>query len=220
MPQQQMKPEETPNARDRLNVARTGWSSKSLLVLVCVSCAVLLYFASAAFIPVALALLFALVLSTPVEALHRQGLPRSVSAILTLMLFLGATGGTVNLLWEPAQQWLAGAPRIVKTIEKKVGPVTRVLRRIDAVTDSAGHLGDAGGRTTPTPTLTRATPAQSASGEFLLGTRTTLVAMATVAILTLFLLAGGPPMLGRMTASLASDVHATQVFAGDRRRAP
>ncbi len=36
------------------------------------------------------------------------------------MIFLGATGGAVNLLWEPAQQWLAGAPRIVKTIELKV----------------------------------------------------------------------------------------------------
>jgi predicted PurR-regulated permease PerM len=171
---------------------------------------VLLYFSRAAFIPIALALLFALVLSSPVEALHRRGLPRSVSAILILMILLGATGGAVNLLWEPAQQWLAGAPRIVKTIEQKLGPVTRVLRRIDAVTDRAGHLADTGASTTPT--LTEATPAQSASGGFLLGTRTTLVAMVTVVILTLFLLAGGPPMLGRMTASLASDVHSTHVL--------
>jgi hypothetical protein len=93
-------------------------------------------------------------------------LPRSVSAILILMILLGATGGAVNLLWEPAQQWLAGAPRIVKTIEQKLGPVTRVLRRIDAVTDRAGHLADTGASTTPT--LTEATPAQSASGGFLL----------------------------------------------------
>src|SRR6185312_7936294 len=112
-------------------------SSRSLVLLVCGLCVVVLYFAHAVLIPVALALLFALVLSSPVEALHRHGLPRVVSALLILMVFLGATGGAVNLLWEPAQQWLAGAPRIVKTVERKLGPVTQVLRRIDAVTDRA-----------------------------------------------------------------------------------
>ena len=53
-------------------------------MLVAVHCIVLLYFAHAAFIPVALALLFALVLSSPVEALNRKGLPRSLSAVLIL----------------------------------------------------------------------------------------------------------------------------------------
>jgi predicted PurR-regulated permease PerM len=180
------------------------------VVLVAVLCGVLLYFSRAAFIPIALALLFALVLSSPVEAQHRQGLPRSVSAVLILMMFLGVTGGAVNLLWDPAQQWLAGAPRIVKIIEHKIGPVARVLRRIDAVSDSAGHLADAGA--SATPTRTAAMPAPSASGGFLVSTRTALVALVTVVVLTLFLLAGGPPMLGRMTAALASDAHSTHVL--------
>ncbi|HEY0766729.1 MAG TPA: AI-2E family transporter, partial [Steroidobacteraceae bacterium] len=144
-----------------------------------------------------------------VEALHRQGLPRSVSAIL--MMFLGVTGGAVNMLWEPAQQWLAGAPRIVKVIEHKVGPVAHVLRRIEAVADSAGRLTDAGASTAPASTS--ATPAPSVSGgRLLLSTRTALFAMMTVVVLTLFLLAGGPPMLGRMTASLASDVHSIRML--------
>ena len=68
-----------------------GRDSRPLWVLVCGLCGVVLYFAHAAFIPIALALLFALVLSSPVEALHRQGLPRSVSAFLILMIFLGLT---------------------------------------------------------------------------------------------------------------------------------
>ena len=42
----------------------------------------LLFYAHAAFIPVALALLFGLVLSGPVEALHRIRVPRSLSAAL------------------------------------------------------------------------------------------------------------------------------------------
>jgi predicted PurR-regulated permease PerM len=64
----------------------------AVLVLVCGLCGVLLYVASAVVIPIALAVLFALVLSSPVEALHRKGLPRSLSAVLILMGFLGLRG--------------------------------------------------------------------------------------------------------------------------------
>jgi predicted PurR-regulated permease PerM len=185
-------------------------SSRPLLALVCGLCGVLLYFAQSVFIPIALALLIALVLSSPVEALHRQGLPRSVSAILILVIFFGLTGAAVDRLWEPAQQWLAGAPRTAKIIEQKLGPVARVLRRIDAVTDRAEHLTDAGVGTSAA--AAKPAPTTSASEGLLLETRSALVAMLTITILTLFLLAGGPPMLARMTASLARDVHSTHIL--------
>jgi predicted PurR-regulated permease PerM len=162
------------------------------------------------FIPIALALLIALVLSSPVEALHRQGLPRSVSATLILIIFFGLTGAAVDRLWEPAQQWLAGAPRTAQIIAQKVGPVARVLHRIDAVTDRAEHLTDTGVGTTAA--ATKPAPNARATEGLLLETRTALVAMLTITILTLFLLAGGPPMLARMTASLARDVHSTHIL--------
>src|ERR1035441_7701014 len=44
--------------------------------------ALLLYVAHAAFVPIALALLLALILSGPVEALHKYRVNRSVSAML------------------------------------------------------------------------------------------------------------------------------------------
>jgi predicted PurR-regulated permease PerM len=195
---------------DSRDAAARPRSSRPLLVLVCGLYGVLLYFAHSVFIPIALALLVALVLSGPVEALHRQGLPRSVSATLILIIFLGLAGAAVDRLWEPAQQWLADAPRTAKIIAQKVGPVARVLRRIDAVTDRAEHLTDTGGATSGV--ATKPTPTASASEGLLLETRTALVAMLTIAILTLFLLAGGPPMLARMTASLARDVHSTHIL--------
>jgi predicted PurR-regulated permease PerM len=187
--------------------ARSSWP---LLLLVCGLSGVLLYFAQAVFIPIALAVLFALVLSSPVEALHRRGLPRSLSAILILMIFLGLVGIAVDQLWAPAQQWLAGAPRTVRIISQKLGPVARVLHRIDAITDRAGHLTDAGAGTPPAPA--KEAPAASTSGGLLLETRTALVATMTVIILTLFFLAGGPPMLARMTGALAGDLYSTHVL--------
>jgi predicted PurR-regulated permease PerM len=85
-------------------------SPGSLIVLVSGLAGTLLFFAHAAFVPIALAILFALLLSGPVEALNRRGLPRTVSALLILIIFLTIVTTTVDLLWTPAQSWLAAAP--------------------------------------------------------------------------------------------------------------
>lgn len=185
-------------------------ASTAVRVLVAIHCIVLLYFAHAAFIPVALALLFALVLSSPVEALHRKGLPRSLSAILILFTVVGVAAVAVSLLWAPAQEWLAAAPKTVRTIEQKFKPTAEMIHQIDEVTDQAGRLTDGGKSATGSPS--RVTLVPVAPGGFLLETRAVMVAMVTVVILTLFLLAGGPPVLARMTSAFASDAHATHVL--------
>jgi predicted PurR-regulated permease PerM len=184
-------------------------ASIALRVLVAILCGAVLYFAQAALIPVALAMLFALVLSSPVESLHRQGLPRSASAVLILVTFLALAAGGSYLLREPAEQWLAAAPRTFKTIEQKIDPAARFIHRIDAVTTRAGRLTDSGDASSP-PQATIA-PA-TAPGGILLETRAIAVALVTVVILTLFLLGGGPPVLARMAAALKSDVQATHVL--------
>src|ERR1700727_1081358 len=62
-------------------------------VLVAGAIGLLLYFAHVAFVPVALACLFALVLSGPVEMLHGLRVPRSASAVLLLLVLLGMVAG-------------------------------------------------------------------------------------------------------------------------------
>src|SRR5579863_3169591 len=185
-------------------------SSIALIFLANGLAGALVYFARGAFIPVGLAVLFALLLSRPVEALHGRGLPRSVGALLILAIFLCVVGGTVNLLWEPGQKWLAAAPRTSVIIQRKLGPVARVMHRIDVVTNRAGHLTEAAAMAAPVPPKLVAAP--SDSEELLAETRAALVATTTVVILTLFLLAAGPAVLARMSAAFASDVHATRVL--------
>ena len=191
-------------------ISQRSGSSIALILLVSGLAGALLYFARGAFIPVALAVLFALLLSSPVEALHRKGFPRSVSALLILAIFLGLVGGTVNLLWEPAQEWLAAAPRTSVIIQRKLGPVARVMHRIDVVTSRAGHLTDSGAGAAPAPPKAAAAP--SDSDGLLAQTSIALVAAMTVVILTLFLLAAGPPVLARMSAAFASDTHASHLL--------
>ena len=109
---------------------------------------VLLYVAHAAFVPLALALLFGLVLSAPVEALHKKRVPRSLSAALMLLLALSALGGIVALMWTPTQEWFAKAPQTMTTIKQKVSPIAKFMNHLEELRKNAGNLG-AQGRAAP-----------------------------------------------------------------------
>src|ERR1700690_3517678 len=102
--------------------ASSSRSSMTVRLLAGLAVGALLYIAHAVFIPIALAVLFSLLLTSPVEALHRRGLSRSASAIVVLALLASLIGGSVNLLWTPAQSWWASAPKTLVMIEKKSRP--------------------------------------------------------------------------------------------------
>lgn len=180
----------------------------------------LFYFGRAAFIPVALALLISLVLSGPVEALYARRVPRSIGAALMLATILGIFAGLGNYLSEPAQKWFAAAPHTVRLIERKVRPFAQVMARIGELRASAGNIGAAPPpgqpASSPAPAAAAApapAPQESAPAMLLDVTRTVVLSCVTIIILTLFLLAGGPPMLGRMTAAFASDLKAAHIIA-------
>jgi predicted PurR-regulated permease PerM len=181
-------------------------------VLVAGAIGLLLYFAHVAFVPIALACLFALVLSGPVELLHGLRVPRSASAVLLMLVLLGMMAGISDMLYEPAQHWFAEAPHTVKVIEKKIRPLAQFMNRVDALRNSAGSMG-----TAPHPQTQAPAPASSPeeTAPFLLldATRGALLSTLTLIILTLFLLTGGPPMLARMTSALVSDLESAHVLS-------
>src|SRR5580698_5583398 len=171
----------------------------------------LLYVAHAAFTPIALALLFALILSSPVEALHRFRVPRGVSALLILVLSLALAGGAIDLAWKPAQHWFATAPETLQTIKQRITPLARFMRHLDELRGSADTL--AAVRPGVPARTAVAVEAPSSGPELLLDvTRNAIVGVLTFAIVTLFLLAGGPPMLARMTSAFVDDLHAGHVL--------
>ena len=149
-------------------------------------------------------------MSGPVEALYRKGVPRSVSAVVILAVVISLLGAAVMSLWTPAQSWLNAAPHTATTIQRKLGPATRVLQRITVISDRAGHLADTPGGAAAKP---QTVVAPAADSETVLAvTRTVVVGLVTVVILTLFLLAAGAPVLARMSATFASNTHAAQVL--------
>jgi predicted PurR-regulated permease PerM len=168
----------------------------------------LLYVAHAAFIPVALAMLAALILSSPVEALFRLGLPRGLSALLILVAALAAVAGLVALIWTPSQQWYASAPHTLSVIQRKFTPVARLMSHIEQLTDRAGKVGAP--LAPPEPTAV-AVPQESTSRILLSTVGDATIGLATFVIITLFLLAGGPPMVARMTAAFFDHLKAHHV---------
>jgi predicted PurR-regulated permease PerM len=161
---------------------------------------VLLYVAQAAFIPVAIALFLALLLTPVVDRLHRWRVPRSLGAAIVMLGVLFAATGAVNALRSPAKEWLARAPQTLRTIERRVRPLRAMVAQVDAVTERAGQLAQGGGaESTPAPNGDVAAPR---NGTALTLTRSALGAL-TVIPLTWFFIIGGPPLLARLLATLS-----------------
>jgi predicted PurR-regulated permease PerM len=201
-----------PEARGIGSASAAGKASRKITavrVLVAGAIGLLLYCAHVAFVPVALALLFALVLSGPVEALHGWRVPRSVSAAVLMIAILGIFAAVVNFLTVPAQQWFAAAPHTLRVIEKKIRPLEQAVSRIDDLRNSAGNIGSP---SHPAQQPAAAAPEESAPVMLLDATRGAILSSVTVIILTLFLLAGGPPMLARMTSAFASDLNSRHII--------
>jgi predicted PurR-regulated permease PerM len=127
--------------RGLLPVARPAHRTVTAIrVLVAGAAGLLLYVGHVAFVPLALALLFGLVLSGPVEFLHRLRVPRSLGATLIMLVFLGLAAGLTDVLAEPAQHWFAEAPHTVRIIGRKIRPIAQFMNRIDELRSSAGSL--------------------------------------------------------------------------------
>ena len=173
----------------------------------------LLYVAHVAFIPIALALLCALILSGPVEALFKLHVPRSLSATIILLAIMGLVVGAVNLMWAPTQEWFAAAPQTVRVIKRKLNPVIKVITHVEELRSSAGSIGAAAQPAGSSAAAPAAADKESAPVLIIDATREVMVSLLTFTIVTLFLLAGGPPMLARMTAAFVDDLNAGHVLS-------
>jgi predicted PurR-regulated permease PerM len=121
--------------------------------------------------------------------------------------------GTGDLMWAPAQQWFAGAPQTMRVIKRKITPLARFMDHVEALRTSAGNIG-ATGRPAAFASVAAPAAADKESAPIIIfdATREAVISVVTFVIVTLFLLAGGPPMLARMTAAFVDDLNAAHVL--------
>src|SRR5260221_43851 len=144
-PETTQKPADKTQRQQRSQPGQQGQGSRKVTavkLLVAGAIGLLLYWAHVAFVPVALALLLALVLSGPVEALHGWRVPRSISAAVLMIAILGIFAALVDFVSVPAQQWFAAAPHTLPVIERAIRPVEQIFNRIETLRNSAGNIGN------------------------------------------------------------------------------
>jgi predicted PurR-regulated permease PerM len=172
---------------------------KAVILLSFLAVGAVLYFAQDVFIPVAVALFLALLLTPAVDRLQRWRLPRGAAVATVMFVVLAAAGFAINAVWTPATEWLARAPQTLRKIDPRLKPMREMFARVDAVAERAGALTQraqpAGGK----PAIVTPVNGQSTAISF---TRS-FVESLTIIPLTLFFLLGGQPLLARMGASLA-----------------
>jgi predicted PurR-regulated permease PerM len=192
--------------------ARVARSSTSIRTLAVLAVGTFLYLAHAVVVPVLLAILFALILTTPVEMLHRLKVPRGVSALLLLLVILGLLSVAIDMLSAPAEKWWNSAPQTLRTIERKLQPVSKLVGRVEMLTSRAGQMGPVAPPPSTASAAAGSAPQGSMAVEVFATTRTAIVSTLTTTILALFLLAGGPPMLARLTAAVSKDLESSHIL--------
>jgi predicted PurR-regulated permease PerM len=171
---------------------------KVTVLLAVLAVGAILYFAAVAFIPVALALFFALLLSPAVDGLQRLHLPRALAAAIVMLALLLAGAAVVDVVSIPAKEWLARAPQTLRKIEQRIRPVRNVLAQVDAVKERADQIAQG-----PHAAPPAAAPAPTSGSAYAFEMTQSLFEAITVLPLTLFFLSGGPPLLARMAAALS-----------------
>jgi len=158
-----------------------------------------LYFAQDVFIPVAIALFLALLLTPAVDALQRWHVRRGLAVAVVAFVVFAAAAVAINSVWGPATEWLARAPQTMRKIDPRLQPLREMFARVDDVAQRAGQLTQGGAVVSDKPAI--ATPVVAESTAFAL-TRSFIGSLSVIP-LTLFFLLGGPPLLARMGASLS-----------------
>jgi predicted PurR-regulated permease PerM len=171
---------------------------------VVIACIVLiggLHYAKAALVPVMLAMVFALLLSTVVDLLVRRRIPRWIASALVVLVLVIAVGGSLNAIWDPAREWLDTAPRTLRLLEAKLRPLTRFIAKVESVSSQAGHMA------TPDspPAESAAVPVREQPRSLVASTQDWAIAILTTLVLTLFLLANGPSMLAQLGSRWSPD---------------
>ena len=105
-----------------------------------------LYFAKPVLLPVAIAVMLALVLRPPVTWLRRLRIPKPAGAAVLLLAVVAGFGYAAWSLREPATRWIEEAPGAVTRMERKLGQLTRPMEK---VTQAAEKVEEIAGRGVP-----------------------------------------------------------------------
>jgi len=177
----------------------SGGSSATLTVIVSLMLIATLRLGRALVLPIVIAVLLTLTLSAPVRWLRTKRVPGRLAAALVVFGMLGAAIGGVSLLAAPAVEWVASAPKTIKTLETKIRrimlPFTALQRSAERMQQAAAPAASDAPRT-----VQLATP--GLLGQFSADSLATIPVALPVVFLTYFLLANEPLVRRKLSGLL------------------
>src|SRR5688572_12131532 len=117
---------------------------KAVWLVAIMGLGVILYFARGVFIPVAMALFLALLLTPAVDRLQRWHIRRGAAVAIVMFVVFATAGLAINSVWGPATDWLSRAPQTMRKIDPRLQPLREMFERVDAVAERAGQLTQGG----------------------------------------------------------------------------
>ena len=117
-----------------------------------------------------------------------------------MLSLVAVVGLGFNATWQPARAWLDEAPQTMRTLERKLRPVTGFIAKVESVSKQAERVTDPGAAKSVAAAPVNATERKSTIAS----TQDWLIAILTTLIVTYFLLAAGPSLLVRTEAALGT----------------
>jgi len=168
-----------------------------------------LYLAHQVILPMTLAVLVSLLLSPPVTALARRGVPRAVGAMVLLTLLVGAVGAVAWLTAKPMLEWLEQAPEAATRLMVQDGELRQTLTEMrrsarqveEAVEELREQAADGEDLEQPVAVVVES---ESWRQQVMVNARNTAVALALALALSYFLLVSGNRLIANFVAQLSS----------------
>jgi len=183
-------------------------SQQSLVVIAIVLFIGSLHLAKSAVVPILFAVFLAMLLAPAVALLRRLGIPRALAAGIVVASLVAIVGVGLNATWRPARGWLDTAPQTMRTLERKLRPVTRFIAKVESVSEQAERVADPGA----TQSDTKVPPTTAEKKSTIANTQEWLFAILTTLMVTYFLLAAGPSLLVKIASTPASQKPGTRLL--------
>ena len=157
-----------------------------------------LYFTGEVVQPIIFAVILYLVLQPAMRGAAKLRVPKTVAALLIILVFFGGVGALGFTLSGPAAEWVSKAPDSLRRIEYRLFLLKKPIADLQSVSEQVEKIAD--GPATDDKFVTVAGP--DVSSVLFSGTRTMLVGLGTTVVLLFFLLVSGDLFLRRLVEIL------------------
>ncbi len=158
-----------------------------------------LYFTGEVVQPIIFAAILYLVLQPAMRGAAKLRVPKTVAALLIILVFFGGVGALGFTLSGPAADWVAKAPDSLRRIEYRLFLLKKPIADLQSVSEQVEKIAEGSAKKEGKP-ITVAGP--GVSSLLFSGTRTMLVGVGTTVVLLFFLLVSGDLFLRRFVEIL------------------